>query len=603
MISHNSIEQELVTIVSRKTGKVWLSIVLLASIGLLFGVYALYQTLYNGIGTWGVNNYVAWGTAITNFVWWIGIAHAGTFISAILLLFRQPWRMSVNRSAESMTIVAIACAGLFPVIHLGRIAYLHYIVPIPTQSSLWVNFNSPLVWDIFAISTYFIISLIFWYIGLIPDFALLARRMKKGFRQRIYQKLSLGWKNSLSYWETHHSIIYYLAAIAAPLVISVHSVVSTDFAVTPIPGWHSTIFPPFFVAGAIFSGFAMTQTLIIAMRTAFNLKNFIDSHIVESINKIIIVTGSLVALAYAIEIYTEFASGSEFEKQLTEKKLFGAYAPQFWAMIACNVLIPQLLWIKKIRTHLLMSFLISIVINIGMWLERYVIVVNSLENSLLPAREGCYSISWIEIALFVGSLSFFVLFFMIFTRFAPLIAINEMKAFKGSGHAIDEPDLPLQIDQVEGNILAIYPNAETFKQAYTQLSNKYVITNVSMPNYVEINGGHKTRIPLIALIGGIVGGASAFVFQYWIMTVNNPMVYGGKPYYAFPSFVPVVFECAVLFAGLSMFVAFLLKYRKLSIKQNYFPDELNEYFFIQFLAEKNNENIDFVMKTRALKCY
>jgi len=411
-----------------RPGKFWYLGISLSSAALLFGAYMIFWTIWKGIGTWGENRTVGWSWDITNFVWWIGIGHAGTFISAILLLFRQKWRTSINRAAEAMTIFAVICAALFPIIHMGRSLLAFFIFPYPNTRGLWVNFNSPLVWDVFAISTYFTVSLIFWYVGLIPDIGTLRDRIKKGFKKTVYKILSFGWKGSARDWHRHEITTIMLAALATPLVLSVHSIVSMDFATSIIPGWHTTIFPPYFVAGAIFSGFAMVLTLMIITRKAMNLEDYITVSHVENMNKIIIATGSIVGLAYITEMFISWYSGVEYEHFALVNRATGPYWWAYWIMMTFNVISPQLLWIKKLRTNLLFTFILSVVINIGMWFERFVIIVTSLHRDFLPSSWTMYKPTIVEIGLFLGTLGFFFTAFFIFIRVFPVIAISEVKS-------------------------------------------------------------------------------------------------------------------------------------------------------------------------------
>jgi len=421
-----------------KPGRLWYLGMILSLGGLAFGLIATYNTLFYGIGDWGLDRTIGWGWAITNFVWWIGIGHAGTFISAILLLFEQRWRNSINRAAEAMTIIAILCAAFFPVIHMGRVFLGFFIFPYFNTRNLWVNFNSPLLWDVFAISTYFIVSLLFWYTGLIPDLALLAEKVKRKTSRLIYRKLSINWTGSSRNWYNHGLLTWIMAGIATPLVISVHSIVSMDFATSIVPGWHSTIFPPYFVAGAIFSGFAMVQTLLIITRKMLHLEDYITRRHFENMNKIILVTGLIVAAAYFSEIILAFYSGDEFEIYAILNRMTGPYAPYFWVMLCCNVLIPQLLWVKKLRRSLTFAFFASILINVGMWLERYVIVVASLHRDHLPSAWSVFHPTLTDIGLLVGSFGFFFAVFLLFVRIFPIISIYEVKHLihENKNHAI-----------------------------------------------------------------------------------------------------------------------------------------------------------------------
>jgi Ni/Fe-hydrogenase subunit HybB-like protein len=408
--------------------KLWYLAITLSGGAMLFGLLMMGWTVWQGIGTWGENRTVGWAFEITTFVWWIGIGHAGTFISAILLLFRQRWRNSINRSAEAMTIFAVICAALFPFIHLGRPLLTFFIFPYPNTRLLWVNFNSPLVWDVFAISTYFTISLVFWYVGLIPDIGTVRDRLKKGFKKTIYNFLSFSWKGSARDWHRHEVTSIMLAAIATPLVLSVHSIVSMDFADSILPGWHTTIFPPYFVAGAIFSGFAMVLTLLIIARKLLHLEDFITVEHIESMNKILIATGSIVALAYLTETFMSWYSGVKYEQYNLINRMTGPYQWAYWIMIICNVGSAQLLWIRKLRRSLFFTFLISIVINIGMWFERFVIIVTSLHRDFLPSSWTMYKPTVVEYGLIIGTLGIFFTSFLLFIRVFPVISIFEEKA-------------------------------------------------------------------------------------------------------------------------------------------------------------------------------
>jgi Ni/Fe-hydrogenase subunit HybB-like protein len=407
----------------------WL-LAFLFSVGvLLLGSIALAATLWEGIGMWGLNKTVGWAWDITNFVWWVGIGHAGTLISAVLLLFRQKWRMAINRAAEAMTIFAVICAAMFPVIHMGR-PWLgaYWALPLPnTFGSLWVNFNSPLLWDVFAISTYFSVSLVFWYIGLIPDFATIRDRAS-GIRKTIYGALSFGWDGAAKTWSRYESVALILAGLATPLVLSVHTIVSFDFATSVIPGWHTTIFPPYFVAGAIFSGFAMVLTLMIVTRKVFHLEDYITIGHIELMNIVIIITGSIVGIAYITEFFIAWYSGVAAEQYAFMNRMFGPYWWAYWSMMTCNVISPQLFWFKKIRTSIVATFLLSLVVNIGMWFERFVIIVTSLHRDYLPSSWAMFypTISDVGVYLFTFGL-FFTLFFL-FAKFFPVINMAEIKS-------------------------------------------------------------------------------------------------------------------------------------------------------------------------------
>jgi Ni/Fe-hydrogenase subunit HybB-like protein len=392
---------------------------------LLFG--AVGYLLVVGVGIWGINIPVAWGFAIVNFVWWVGIGHAGTLISAILLLLHQEWRTSINRFAEAMTLFAVACALLFPLLHLGRPWFFYWLFPYPNTVVVQPQFRSPLVWDVFAVSTYFTVSLLFWYIGLIPDLATLRDRSPSRAGRIIYGILAMGWRGSARHWRRHEDAYLLLAGLAAPLVVSVHTVVSFDFAVTIVPGWHSTIFPPYFVAGAIYSGFAMVLTLAIPLRAAYGLEGFITMRHLENMGKILLATGLIVAYGYLMEAFMSWYSGSPYERYMMFNRAFGPYAPMFWGLMFCNIVAPQILWLTRARTSTLTLFVVAIIVNIGMWLERYIIVVTSLHRDFLPSSWGMYSGTVWDWATFVGTIGLFLALFFLFIRFLPMIAISEMR--------------------------------------------------------------------------------------------------------------------------------------------------------------------------------
>jgi Ni/Fe-hydrogenase subunit HybB-like protein len=395
-----------------------LAMILLGAITYLFAV---------GVGIWGINIPVAWGFAIANFVWWIGIGHAGTLISAILLLLRQEWRTSINRFAEAMTLFAVACAGLFPILHLGRPWLFYWLVPYPNTMALWPQFRSPLVWDFFAVSTYGSVSLLFWYIGLIPDLATLRDRTQRRIGRLIYGVLALGWRNSASHWQRYEVAYLLLSGLATPLVISVHTIVSFDFTIAIVPGWHSTIFPPYFVAGAIFSGFAMVLTLAIPLRKAYGLEDFITARHLNAMALMLLATGMIVAYSYLIETFFAWYGDNQFEQYVTLNRMFGPYWLVFWGVIFCNVLAIQPLWFKRVRTSALAMFVIALIVNVGMWLERYMIVVTSLHRDFLPSSWGTYAPTIWDIATFVGSIGLFFTLFFLFIRVLPMISIAEMR--------------------------------------------------------------------------------------------------------------------------------------------------------------------------------
>jgi len=380
-----------------------------------------------GVGVWGLMIPVAWAWDITNFVFWIGIGHAGTLISAILFLLRQKWRTSINRAAEAMTIFAVICAGIFPLIHIGRIWLGWWLLPIPNANSIWPQFRSPLEWDVFAVSTYFTVSLLFWYMGLIPDLATMRDRATNKIRKFFYGLFSLGWCGSNRHWSNYEKAYLLLAGLSTPLVLSVHSIVSFDFAVSQVPGWHTTIFPPYFVAGAIFSGFGMVLTLLIPLRTLCKLEDVITVRHVELMCKVITATGSIVGYAYGMEFFIAWYGGNPYELYAFKNRAFGPYWWSYWAMISCNVISPQLFWFKWCRRNMIFVFIVSIFVNIGMWFERFVIIVTSLHRDYMPANWGYFRPTWVDIFTFVGTFGLFMTLFLLFMRYLPVIAISEVK--------------------------------------------------------------------------------------------------------------------------------------------------------------------------------
>ncbi|MGA7613615.1 MAG: NrfD/PsrC family molybdoenzyme membrane anchor subunit [Thermoanaerobaculia bacterium] len=414
-------------VLTTKTPRGWFVGFTIAFLVVMMMLYAIGGLLYWGVGVWGINIPVGWGFAIVNFVWWIGIGHAGTLISAILLLLHQDWRTSINRFAEAMTLFAVACAGLFPLLHVGRPWFAYWLFPYPNVMGLWPQFRSPLIWDVFAVSTYGTVSLLFWFVGLIPDLATLRDRAKHRVPQVIYGALSLGWRGSARHWYRYETAYLLLAGLSTPLVLSVHTVVSFDFAVAIVPGWHSTFFPPYFVAGAIYSGFAMVITLAVPIRKAFGLEDFITIRHLENMGKIMLATGMIVAYAYVMEIFYAWYSGNIYERFMMLNRQTGPYAVSYAILVLCNIITPQLLWSKKVRTTPIVLFLISLVVNTGMWLERFVIVVTSLHRDFLPSSwDMYYPTSW-DIMLFVGTLGFFTLLLFLFIRLLPMISIFEMR--------------------------------------------------------------------------------------------------------------------------------------------------------------------------------
>lgn len=421
---------EVTEIIAKPTESRWnltYGILMMLSLSLLSLMVAMFGYLFwEGTGVWGVNVPVAWGWAIVNFVWWIGIGHAGTLISAILFLFRQKWRTAINRFSEAMTIFAVMCAGVFPAFHVGRIWVVYFIFPLPNQMGAWPNPRSPLFWDVFAISTYFTISLLFWYMGLIPDLATLRDRSTTKVRQFFYGLFALGWRGAARHWANYERAYLILAAISTPLVLSVHSIVSFDFATSKVPGWHTTIFPPYFVAGAVFSGFALVANLLIIAREAFGLHKVVRLHHIENMNKFMLLTGSLVGYAYFMEIFIAWYSGNMYERYAFWNRALGEFWWSYWIMVSCNVISPQLFWFRAIRRNLWATFIICIFINIGMWFERFVIVI-TLHADFLPSSWGYYRPTWVDIWTYIGTFGLFGTFFLLFMKYLPQLAIAEVK--------------------------------------------------------------------------------------------------------------------------------------------------------------------------------
>ncbi len=435
--SYHDISVDVGAPVLGKANKSWWIVFTIALIAFLWGLGCIIYTVSTGIGVWGLNKTIGWAWDITNFVWWVGIGHAGTLISAVLLLFRQKWRMAVNRSAEAMTIFAVVQAGLFPIIHMGRPWLAYWVLPLPNQfGSLWVNFNSPLLWDVFAISTYLSISLVFWWTGLLPDFAMIRDRTKSPFQKKIYGILSFGWSGRVKDWQRFEEVSLVLAGLATPLVLSVHTIVSFDFATSVVPGWHSTIYPPYFVAGAIFSGFAMVQTLLIIMRKVSHLEDYITVLHIEYMNKVILLTGGIVTVAYLIEYFIGWYSGVPYENYtyLSFGAATGPYWWAFWALIICNLIVPLTLWVKKLRRNIAWTFFVALVINIGMWFERFDIIVVDLSKDRLTSSWAMFQPTFVDIGTFMGTIGFFFVLFLLYARTFPVIAQAEVKTIlKTSG--------------------------------------------------------------------------------------------------------------------------------------------------------------------------
>jgi molybdopterin-containing oxidoreductase family membrane subunit len=582
----HSITEAVAEPIERRTPLGWW-LLFLPSLGLLglLGV-AVSWLFWEGIGVWGLNVPVGWAWDITNFVFWVGIAHAGTLISAILFLFRQKWRTSINRSAEAMTIFAVMCAMLFPTIHVGRVWVIYWVFPVPNQMDVWPNFRSPLLWDVFAVSVYGTVSILFWYLGLIPDLATMRDRAKTRMRKLAYGFFALGWRGSVRQWQ-HYEIAYLiLAALATPLVLSVHSVVSMDFAVSLLPGWHTTIFPPYFVAGAIFSGFAMVVTLMVICRTAFRLEHIITLRHFDYMAKIMLVTGSMVGYAYATEFFTAWYSGNPYEVFAFLNRASGPYAWAYWIMISCNVISPQIFWFKKARTSIATLFIVSIVINVGMWFERFVIIVTSLHRDFLPSAWDYFTPTVWDVACLLGSFGLFFTMFCLFVRFVPMVATAEVKTVlpqadphgqpgperESRHHAPPSPAPVLQGADAPSRRSFRIPFLPRFPQGphygvlgefATPAALLHACERVSDAGFTRWDAHtpfpvhglaqamrlRRSRLPWIVLGMGLTGATLGFVLQWWVHASAYPLVISGKPYFAWPAYIPITFEAAVLFAA------------------------------------------------------
>jgi molybdopterin-containing oxidoreductase family membrane subunit len=565
---------EICTPLERRAGVYWW-LAFVPSLGLLLlGVAAVVYLITTGIGTWGLNRTVGWAFDITNFVFWIGIGHAGTLISAILYLFRQKWRTSVNRSAEAMTLIAVVCAALFPVIHLGRPWLFYWVFPYPNERGpLWVNFRSPLLWDFFAIATYFLISLTFWYVGLIPDLATLRDRSKRGWYGRLVGWFSLGWDGSSRSWQRYEVVYLLLAGLATPLVVSVHSVVSTDFAVAQLSGWHSTIFPPYFVTGAIFSGMAMVLTLMLLVRKAMHLENYITPRHVDAMTRLVLATSCLVGLAYVIEFFSALTGSQHQEAFAFLNRVLGPLGWGFAIMVAFNVLVPQLFWFSRVRTNLLAVFVISILVNVGMWFERFIIIVTGLERDLLPSSWSDYAPTLVEIATLLGSFGLFFTSFLLFCRFFPVISMTEVKGVlpptpgDAASHALEDsgsPGSPGKADRGPKTLLAGFAAEKDLLAAVAAARKRgWPIAEVYTPFAVHgldrALGLPRCRLAVACFLGGLLGVVLALGFQFWSTAWDWPLNVGGQPWNSLPAFVPVTFEAMVLCGGLGMVLVWLLR--------------------------------------------
>ena len=589
--SYHTISEDIARPIEGRASRAWwiaFGITLLAT---LWGVWAIWVTLRDGIGAWGLNKSVGWAWDITNFVWWIGIGHAGTLISAVLLLFRQQWRVAINRSAEAMTIFAVLQASIFPILHLGRPWLLHFNLPIPNQyGSLWDNFNSPLLWDVFAIATYFSVSLVFWWVGLLPDFAMLRDRALKPFQKKIYSLLSFGWSGRTKDWQRMEETMLLLAGIATPLVISVHTIVSFDFATSVVSGWHTTIFPPYFVAGAIFSGFAMVSLLLIILRKVCKLEAYITLKHIELMNTVMLVAGSIVAVAYLTEFFMAMRSHSEFEQYVFHNRATGAYAWAFWTMIICNVVLPKLLWFKKLRRSITFSVGVALAVCVGMWFERFVIIVTSLHRGYLPSSWTMFSPTWVDIGIFVGTLGFFFLLFLLYARNFPMIAQAEVKGVRGQGTGVREQE------SLNSYLLTLTSPEELLDKIKELKSDSKEIQEVYTPFYVhglaEALGLKRTRLGKATFLYGLIGLFFGCWLTYFTMIKDWPMDIGGKPNATFwqnlPAFVPVIFELVLYFAAHLLVISFFIRSRLYPFKkaENPIKKSSDDKFVIQVRDKK-----------------
>ncbi len=562
----------------------WIAMIICSSAALTGGLMTAY-VISTGIGVWGMNQTVGWAFDITNFVFWVGIGHAGTLISAILFLFRQKWRSALNRFAEAMTLFAVACAGLFVSIHLGRAWMFWYLAPAPNVNMIFPNFRSPLSWDFAAVATYATVSTLFWYYGLIPDFATLRDRATRWLPQHIYGFLALGWRGSGRHWHNYETGYLMLAGLATPLVVSVHTIVSFDFATSVIPGWHTTIFPPYFVAGAIFSGLAMVLTLIIPLRVACGLKDVVTSRHLEILCKLILATGLLMGYGYTIEAASGWYSGNMFEGYLIYNRATGPYAWCYWTMIACNVLAPQLFWFRWFRTTPFAMFLISLLVNVGMWFERFVIVVTSLHRDYLPSSWKMFYPTWVDIALLIGGFGLFSTAFLMFLRFVPMVAVSEVKAFlpqadpHAGGHGSSGEPAPVERgpmeiigdDLVEDDgedaavhgVLARYGTPGELLAAAGQVRaagyRKFdTFSPFPIHGMDQAMGLSRSRVRFFTFVGGLTGVTFAQTLQWYLSTSIYPLVTGGKPLNSAEAFVPISFETMVLYATFGTILGMLL---------------------------------------------
>ncbi len=542
----------------------WLALgvcAIVANIGMISAAWLLYR----GVGVWGVNVPAAWGLAIVNFVWWIGIGHAGTLISSILLLLRQPWRNSINRFAEAMTLFAVALAGIFPLLHLGRFWKFYYLLPYPNQMTVWPQWRSPLVWDAFAVSTYALVSIMFWYLGLLPDLGALRDATRSPTLRRIAAIASLGWRGEATQWESLRRGYLILAGLATALVVSVHSIVSLDFAVSVVPGWNATVFPPFFVAGAIFSGMAMVLTITVPLRSLLGLKDLVTTRHLDLMAKVMLATGLIVAYGYLTESLSEAFSRDPAEQYRLHARLVGHGALTFWSTVVCNVVVAQALWFRAIRTRPLRLFVVSLVINLGMWLERFDIVVTSLERDYLPSAWRPYVPTIFDWTLFLGTLGLFAFLFLLFVRLLPISPAYEVKEL---AHDEDKIDDATQLAPAVATVppgarfVAEFASPERFTDAFNAVSARgYTDIHAYSPMPLDAVSRKTPTAKWMApafLAGGLTAGFAAYAMQWYTATRDYPWLVAGKPLHSWPSFVPITYEMVILGASIAGFVATLV---------------------------------------------
>jgi molybdopterin-containing oxidoreductase family membrane subunit len=578
--------------------------VLFAMIGYLF---------IEGVHVWGVNVPNGWGFAIVNFVFWVGIGHAGTLISAILCLFRQKWRTSINRFAEAMTIFAVMCAGIFPAIHVGRVWVIYWVFPVPNQMLMWPNFRSPLIWDVFAVSAYATVSLLFWYMGMIPDLATLRDRATTKIRKLAYGIAAMGWRGSQRHWHRYEVAYLLLAALAAPLVLSVHSVVSFDFAVSQLPGWHTTVFPPYFVVGAVFSGFAMVLMLLIPARQWFGLKEFVTRRHLDNMAKIILVTGSIVGFAYLIELFMAWYSGNPYEQFAFLNRMMGPYAFGYWLMVGCNVLAPQLFWFRKVRQSIPWLLVIAVLVNVGMWFERFVIVITSLSRDFLPGSWDPYIPTWVDYGTLIGSFGLFFFLFLLFVRYLPMMAMAEVKAvMHGESHenhhgheAHAEPEeapepevIPAEDPRAVEGILVEFDDPDEMTRAAAKVRSAGwrrwdAYSPFPVHGLDKAMGIRRTMLPVLVFGGGVTGCLAALGLQWFTNAFDYKFLISGKPFFSLPAFIPVTFELTVLLAAFGAFFGMLAlnglpKFWHAVFTSKNFRRATSDRFFI-FLEAKDRE--------------